>query len=271
VQQHAATKGIADRLPLAGRHAVVTGGGRGIGLAIAETLARLGADVTIMGRNLAALQERAADLGRRFEAEVMCERLDVTDPELIESAFRAASGRRGPPAILVNNAGIARAEPFAKTGLGIWREVLDTDLTGAFLCIAQVLKAMAASDFGRIVNIASTAGLSGYPYIAAYCAAKHGLIGLTRALAREYARSPVTINAVCPGYADTDIVTRAVAGIAAKTGRSPGAALAELVSHNPQGRLVQPREVAETVAWLCLPSSASVSGQSIVVAGGELM
>lgn len=271
MHQDAAAKGIADRLPLAGRHAVVTGGGRGIGLAVAETLARLGAAVTIMGRNLAVLQERAADLASRLEVQVMCERLDVTDPKLVETAFQAASERLGPPAILVNNAGIARAAPFAKTSPDLWRDVLDTDLTGAFLCIAQVLKTMAASDFGRIVNIASTAGLSGYPYIAAYCAAKHGLIGLTRALAREFARSPVTINAVCPGYTDTDIVTGAVAGIVAKTGRSADAALAELVAHNPQGRLIQPREVAETVAWLCLPSSASVSGQSIIVAGGELM
>ncbi len=264
-------KGIGDRNPLAGRHAAVTGGGRGLGLAIAETLVRLGAQVTIMGRNLANLQEKAAILAQRFEATVASERLDVTDPKLIETAFQAASARLGPPAILVNNAGIARAAPFAKTDLNLWRDVIDTDLTGAFLCTRQVVSAMAASDFGRVINIASTAGLSGYPYIAAYCAAKHGLIGLTRALAREFARTPVTVNAVCPGYSDTEIVAAAVESIAAKTGRSTDTALAELIAHNPQGRLVQPREAAEAVAWLCLPSSASITGQSIVVAGGELM
>jgi NAD(P)-dependent dehydrogenase (short-subunit alcohol dehydrogenase family) len=260
-----------DERSLKGRHAIVTGGGRGIGLAVAEALARRGARVTIMGRNEVLLQTQAAELSRRFDVDVAHERVDVTDPQLIECSFNNAAARFGPADILVNNAGIARAAPFPKTDAKFWREVLDTDLTGAFLCIGQVIGKMAASDYGRIVNIASTAGLSGYPYIAAYCAAKHGLIGLTRALAREYARSDLTVNAVCPGYTDTDIVSGAVAGITAKTGRSADAALAELVAHNPQGRLIQPREVAETVAWLCLPSSASVTGQSILVAGGELM
>nr|WP_206605882.1 SDR family NAD(P)-dependent oxidoreductase [Rhodoblastus sphagnicola] len=256
---------------MAGRHAIVTGGGRGIGLAVAEALASRGAVVTLMGRNENVLQTQAAELSLRFQVDVAHERVDVTDGALIEAAFQSAAARFGPAAILVNNAGIARAAPFPKTDQKFWREVIDTDLTGAFLCIGQVIAKMAASDYGRIVNIASTAGLSGYPYIAAYCAAKHGLIGLTRALAREYARTPVTVNAVCPGYTDTDIVSGAVAGISAKTGRATEAALAELIAHNPQGRLIQPSEVAETVAWLCLPSSASITGQSILVAGGELM
>lgn len=259
------------KAPLAGRHAIVTGGGRGIGLAVAQELARLGARITIMGRNEAALQAQAVELSRSFGVDVAHERVDVTDAASIETAFQSAAARLGSASILINNAGIARAAPFAKTDPDFWREVIDTDLTGAFLCIRQIIKPMAAADFGRVVNIASTAGLTGYPYIAAYCAAKHGLIGLTRALAREYARSPVTVNAVCPGYTDTDIVSGAVASIAAKTGRDSAAALAELIAHNPQGRLIQPREVAETVAWLCLPSSASMTGQSILVAGGELM
>jgi NAD(P)-dependent dehydrogenase (short-subunit alcohol dehydrogenase family) len=135
----------------------------------------------------------------------------------------------------------------------------------------EVTRDMARGDYGRIVNVASTAGLTGYPYVSAYCAAKHGLIGLTRALARELARTGVTVNAVCPGYTDTDIVAGAVANIVAKTGRSREQALQELVAHNPQARLVTPQEVADTVAWLCMPSSGSVTGQSIVVAGGELM
>jgi len=157
--------GIADSQPLAGRHAVVTGGGRGIGLGIAETLGQLGASVTIMGRDLALLEERAASLSRRLQVKVASERLDVTDPGLVEGAFERAQARLGPLSILVNNAGIARAAPFGKTSPSLWREVLDTDLTGAFLCIRQVLGTMAASDYGRIVNIASTAALSGYPYI----------------------------------------------------------------------------------------------------------
>jgi NAD(P)-dependent dehydrogenase (short-subunit alcohol dehydrogenase family) len=257
--------------PLAGKHAVVTGAKGGIGLAIAESLAKRGADLTLMGRDLAALSQRAIQLGQQFGTRVAGERLDVTDPASVETAFLQASARLGPPAILVNNAGIARSAPFAKTDLSLWQEVMATDLTGAFLCIRQVIRSMAAADYGRIINIASTAGMTGYPYIAAYCAAKHGLVGLTRALAREYARSKVTINAVCPGYTDTAIVADALANIQAKTGRSEEESLAELVAHNPQSRLIQPSEVAEAVAWLCLPSSASITGQSILVAGGELM
>jgi len=256
---------------LAGRHAVVTGGGRGIGLVVAETLARQGACVTIMGRNAEMLRERAAELSDRCGARVAGERLDVTDQGLVETAFRQAAERLGPVAILVNNAGIAKAAPFAKTDPALWNEVMATDLTGAYLCIRQVTKAMTAADYGRIVNIASTAGLTGYAYVAAYCAAKHGLIGLTRALAREFARSNVTVNAVCPGYTETDIVEDALANICAKTGRSRAEALAELVVHNPQQRLIQPSEVAAAVAWLCLPASGSITGQSIAVAGGELM
>jgi NAD(P)-dependent dehydrogenase (short-subunit alcohol dehydrogenase family) len=145
------------------------------------------------------------------------------------------------------------------------------DLTAPFLCIQQVLKSMTSAGYGRIINVASTAGLTGYGYVSAYCAAKHGLIGLTRSLAIELAKSGVTVNAVCPGYTDTDIVEKAITTIVAKTGRSREDALAELVSRNPQRRLIHPSEVASAVAWLCQPDSASVTGQSIVIAGGELM
>lgn len=264
-------KGIAERHPLAGRHAVVTGGGRGIGLAIAEVLAEMGADVTIMGRRRAVLEERAKELSGRFATRVAGEILDITDATAVETAFRQASERLGAVSILVNNAGIAKAAPFGKTDLTLWQEVLATDLTGAFLCIRQVLKGMTTGGYGRVVNVASTAGLTGIAYVTAYCAAKHGLIGLTRSLAREVAKTCVTVNAVCPGYTDTDIVGDAIENIVSKTGRTREQALADLVCHNPQGRLIQPREVAETVAWLCLPSSASITGQSILVAGGELM
>ena len=260
-----------DAMLLRGKHAVVTGASRGIGAAIAAALARRGADVTLMSRNEAALREQAAALTKNFNVKAQAIALDLAKPEQIAAGFARATAEFGPPRILINNAGIAAAAPIGKTDLASWQRLLDVNLTGAFLCIREVVQAMSKSDYGRIVNIASTAGLTGYAYCAAYCAAKHGLIGLTRALARELAHTGVTVNAVCPGYTDTDIVAEAVGNIVAKTGRTPEQALKELTAHNPQGRLVRPDEVAETVAWLCAPSSASITGQSIVVAGGELM
>ncbi len=260
-----------DALVLRGKHAVVTGASRGIGAAIASVLARHGADVTLMSRNEAALREQATGLAKDFGVKAQAVAIDIAKPEQISAGFVRAATAFGPPQILVNNAGIAVAAPIGKTDLATWQRLMEVNLTGAFLCIREIVPAMSKSDYGRIVNVASTAGLTGYAYVAAYCAAKHGLIGLTRALARELARTNVTVNAVCPGYTDTDIVAEAVGNIVAKTGRTPEQALKELTVHNPQGRLVRPEEVAETVGWLCMPSSASVTGQSIVVAGGELM
>jgi NAD(P)-dependent dehydrogenase (short-subunit alcohol dehydrogenase family) len=258
-------------LPLRGRHAVVTGATRGIGVAITATLARLGADVTLMSRTASALGEQVAALQQSCAGRAQGITVDIARPESVTRAFAEASAQFGTPHILVNNAGIAVAAPITKLDLSTWQEVIDVDLTGAFLCIREVVREMARGDYGRIVNVASTAGLTGYPYVTAYCAAKHGLIGLTRALARELARTAVTVNAVCPGYTDTDIVAGAITNIVAKTGRSPEQALHELAAHNPQARLVTPQEVADTVAWLCSPSSSAITGQSIVVAGGELM
>lgn len=257
--------------PLRGRHAVVTGASRGIGSAIAAALAGLGANVTLMSRSQAALAKRADELQQTYAINAQAVEIDVADEQRVTAAFEAASNHLGAPDILINNAGIAEASPLAKTSLAMWQKVIDIDLTGAFLCTRQVLPAMVTAGQGRIVNVASTAGLTGYPYVAAYCAAKHGLIGLTRALAREVARTGITVNAVCPGYTDTDIVGDALANIVAKTGRTREQALADLVSHNPQGRLIAPEEVAEAVSWLCLPTAASITGQSILVAGGELM
>jgi len=256
---------------LRGRHAVVTGASRGIGAAIVSTLARHGADVTLMSRNEAQLREQAVTLTKKFNGKAQAIAIDIAQPTQISAAFARAADQFGPPHILVNNAGIAAAAPIGKTDLSTWQRLMEVNLTGAFLCIREVVPAMSKGDYGRIVNIASTAGLTGYAYVAAYCAAKHGLIGLTRALARELARTAVTVNAVCPGYTDTEIVAEAVGNIVAKTGRTREQALKDLTAHNPQGRLVRPEEVAETVGWLCLPSSASITGQSIVVAGGELM
>ena len=260
-----------DMFFLRGKHAVVTGASRGIGAAIASILARRGADVTLMSRNESRLAEQAAALTKMFNAAAQAVAVDIAQPERIAAAFARAADRFGPPQILINNAGIAAAAPIGKTDLATWQRLIEVNLTGAFLCIREVVQQMAKGDYGRIVNIASTAGLTGYAYVSAYCAAKHGLIGLTRALARELAHTGVTVNAVCPGYTDTDIVAEAVGNIVAKTGRTREQALRELTAHNPQGRLVRPDEVAETVGWLCSPSSASVTGQSIVVAGGELM
>jgi 3-hydroxybutyrate dehydrogenase len=260
-----------DMFFLRGKHAVVTGASRGIGAAIACVLARRGADVTLMSRNEARLAEQAATLTQAFNGKAQAIAIDIAQPEQVSAAFARAADQFGPPQILINNAGIATAAPIAKTDLAKWQQMVAVNLTGAFLCIREVVQEMAKGDYGRIVNIASTAGLTGYAYVTAYCAAKHGLIGLTRALASEMAHTGVTVNAVCPGYTDTEIVAEAVGNIVAKTGRTREQALRELTAHNPQGRLVRPDEVAETVGWLCSPSSASITGQSIVVAGGELM
>lgn len=260
----------ADRF-LRGKHAIVTGASRGIGAAIAVTLARLGADVTLMSRNEAALRQQAEVLKTNYGGKIEVVPLDVGEPAQIAAAFAVAAERLGPARILVNNAGIAAAAPIGRTALNDWQNIMQVNATAPFLCIQAVMPGIAKADYGRIINVASTAGLTGYAYCAAYCAAKHALIGLTRALAREFARGAVTVNAVCPGYTDTDIVAQAVGNIVSKTGRSQDEALGELTAHNPQGRLIKPEEVAETVGWLCAPSSGSVTGQSILVDGGELM
>jgi NAD(P)-dependent dehydrogenase (short-subunit alcohol dehydrogenase family) len=248
---------------LSGKHAIVTGASRGIGLAIARTLHTHGARVTLMARDADALRAAALELGGATSWQVA----DVTDQASVLEAF----ARAGAADILVNNAGQASSSPFMKTDAALWQRMLDANLNGAFHCIQAALPAMLDAGWGRIVNVASTAGLTGYRYVAAYCAAKHGLVGLTRALALELASKGITVNAVCPGYTETDIVREAVANIARKTGRSPDAARAELAAANPQGRLVRPEEVAHAVAWICMPEAAAMNGQAIAVAGGELM
>jgi len=253
--------------PLAGKHAVVTGGGRGIGAAIATALAGAGARLTLLGRSRAQLEAQA----RKLATEVHVETCDVTDPAQVQQAFEGASRALGKVDILVNNAGQAESRPFGKTDLRLWRTMIEVNLTGTFLCTQAALPGMLAAGWGRIVNIASTAGLRGYPYVSAYCAAKHGVIGLTRALALELARKNITVNAVCPGFTQTELLEASLAAIVQKTGRSAAEARAELVRHNPQGRLVEPEEVAQAVLWLCMPGSAALTGQAIAVAGGEVM
>ena len=262
---------MGEALPLVGQHVVVTGGGRGIGAAIAGELARLGANLTLVGRNEATLLERRAALLAEHERSIATVIADITDEASVEQAFSAAIAALGPATILVNNAGAASSAPFRRTTLDAWQAMLAVNLTGAFLCARAVLPAMSEAGYGRIVNIASTAGLKGYAYVAPYVAAKHGLIGLTRALAAELATSGITVNAVCPGFTDTDLLASSIDTIVEKTGRTPEDARASLASSNPQGRLIEPQEVAQAVGFLCLPSSASITGQALVVAGGEVM
>ena len=252
--------------PLHGRHALVTGGGRGIGAAIAGALAAAGARVTLLGRTTAELEETAAALSGGARAVTA----DVTDARQVERAFAAARDAGGEISILVNNAGLAKSRPFAKGDEAFWRMMLDVNLTGAWHCTRAVLPAMLAANWGRIVSVSSTAGLRGYAYCTAYCAAKHGLVGFTRALALEVAKTGITVNAVCPGFTDTGVVRDAVRAISEQSARSESEARQTLISFNPQQRFVEPEEVANAVLWLCSPGSESMNGQSIAVAGGEV-
>ncbi|MDA8453253.1 SDR family oxidoreductase [Acidovorax sp. GBBC 3334] len=249
------------------RHALVTGGSRGIGAAIALRLVREGMHVTVLGRDLqASLAFCGADGDRLHDVAA-----DVANAQQVAQAFDEARSRFGPVQVLVNNAGQAESAPFLKTDAALWQRMLDVNLTGTMLCTQAALPGMLSAGWGRIVNVASTAGQVGYAYVAAYCAAKHGVIGLTRALALEVAAKGVTVNAVCPGYTDTDLVRQSVARIVAKTGRSAEEAQEGFVRSNPQGRLVAPGEVADAVAWLCTDGARAVNGQSLSISGGEVM
>lgn len=252
-------------MSLAGLHAVVTGGGTGIGAAVARALSGEGARVTLIGRRIEPLQAVAEEIGGLALAA------DANDRAALDAALADARAQFGPVAIAVANAGHAMTAPFAKTSIADWHAVFGANL-GTTVNLAQsVLDDLKAAQAGRFVAIASTAALTGYAYCTAYAAAKHAVLGLVRSLALEVARTPMTVNAVCPGFTDTTIADDAVANIVAKTGRSADDARGELARFNPQGRLVQPDEVARTVAWLCRPGSGSVTGQAISVSGGETM
>ena len=252
---------------LTGKHAVVTGAAQGIGAAIAVALAEQGASLTLVGRRVALLETLAAGLPGRHAVVAV----DVSDEAAVAQGFERARTALGPVAILVNNAGQAESAPFGKTTAALWQRMLDVNLTGTFHCTQAALPDMLAANWGRVVNIASTAGERGYAYVAAYVAAKHGVIGLTRALALEVAKKGITVNAVCPGYTETEILQASIANVIAKTGRSEAEARAEFAKSNPQGRIVQPQEVADAVLWLCSPGAGAVTGQSISVSGGEVM
>jgi NAD(P)-dependent dehydrogenase (short-subunit alcohol dehydrogenase family) len=255
---------------LEGKHAIVTGGSRGIGAAVAASLVECGADVTIMGRTLEFLERKAADLRGEEGATVAAEQCDVADGESVRTAFARAVANLGPAYILVNNAGVAISRKVMDITREMWDETMAVNLTGTFLCTTEVLPSMIQANAGRIVNVASTAGLRGYKTMAAYAASKHGVIGFTRSVALETAKHGITVNAVCPAYTDTDMASKAVKGIMDGLGKTEAEAMAMLTRPIPRGRLIEPEEVASAVTWLCSPEASGVTGIALPVAAGEV-
>ncbi|MBZ9860834.1 SDR family NAD(P)-dependent oxidoreductase [Mesorhizobium sp. CA12] len=249
---------------IAGKHALVTGGGSGVGKAIAQALAAEGVAVTICGRREATLAEVTNENDRIFAVTA-----DVTNEADMADVYQKAEAARGPFDVVVANAGMAGSVAAHKTALADWQRTLDVNLTGAFLTVKPALAGMLARKTGRIIFIASTAGLKGYAYVAPYVAAKHGVVGLMRALAAETAKSGVTVNAVCPGFVETEMLEESVQRIVEKTGRSTAEVRASLAATNPQGRFIQPEEVAAAVLWLCSDAARSITGQAISISGGE--
>jgi 3-hydroxybutyrate dehydrogenase len=252
-------------MTLAGKHALVTGGGRGIGRAVAAALAGAGATVTVVGRSEAPLRATVA----AGEA-AGCGVADVTDPAELNRQVTLAADAHGPIAILVNNAGSVATGPFIKADPAVFQAMWNVHVMGAVHTSQAILPGMIERGFGRIVNVASTSGLKGYPYVSAYCAAKHALVGLTRALAAETAKRGVTVNAICPGYTDTDLVRGSIERVAATTGRARTDVLAAYEKDAPIGRLIRPEEVAAAVLYLCSAEAAAVTGTTLAVAGGEM-
>jgi 3-hydroxybutyrate dehydrogenase len=255
---------------LKGSVALVTGGGRGIGRAIAMSIARAGGSVAVAARTAAEITAVARELQRVGvgAAAITC---DVTDEVSVARAVADVRERLGPLDILVNNAGLAESAPLSRTDSKLWERVLDVNLTGTYLCTREALPAMIERKNGRVINIASVAGKVGFMYTSAYCAAKHGVLGFTRAIALEVAAKGVTVNAICPGWVDTDMTTTSVARIVQKTGRSAAEARSALEAMSPQRRLVQPDEVATVAVFLAGPAAHGITGQAINVDGGEVM
>jgi NAD(P)-dependent dehydrogenase (short-subunit alcohol dehydrogenase family) len=253
------------------RHAFVTGAGTGIGRAIALGLAGAGHAVSVAGRRSEPLEAVAGEIAAGGGDAFVAAHFDVTDEAAVQTGVAKAIERFGDIAVLVNCAGEAPSAPFDRTDPNLWQRVLAVNLTGAYLTTRAALPSIRRAGSGRVISIASTAGLTGYAYVSAYCAAKHGVIGLTRSLALELAATDVTVNAVCPGFTDTPLLDGAIETITAKTGRTREDARAGLTRTNPQGRLVSPDEVANAVLWLAGPGASAITGQAIPVAGGEIM
>jgi NAD(P)-dependent dehydrogenase (short-subunit alcohol dehydrogenase family) len=260
-----------EETPLKGRHALVTGGGQGIGAAIAMGLAQLGAAVTITGRTVATLERQAQMLRTTHGDGIAAIRCDVTDEKSVRDAFADARRKLGPISILINNAGEAPSARFTDTTKDMWDRTVAVNLTGAYLCTAQVVNEMVEAGWGRIVNMASTAGLRGYNRTAAYCASKHGVVGLTRALSLEFAKVGVTVNAVCPGYVSTRIVDDAIRNVSEGMQKTPEEAREILLRTIPRRQFTTPEEVASLVGWLCSEEASAVTGAAIPVAGGEVV
>jgi len=247
---------------LEGRHALITGGGTGIGAAAARTLAAEGAKLSLLGRRMPPIQATAvATGGTAFQC-------DVTDPEAIGRAFASARAANGPIELLVVNAGIAESAPFHKMTRESWNRIVATNLTAAFDCARAAIGDLLKSENGRLVFIASVASLRGVPYAAHYAASKHGLLGLTRSLAAEYAKTNLTVNAVCPGYVDTPMTDQSVARVSEITGRSESDSRGAITNMNASGRLVDPEAIANIILTLCLPLSRDINGAAITIDGG---
>lgn len=246
---------------LAGKRVLITGGGSGVGANMALAFAEAGADVIITGRRVQALEQVAAQ-----HSAIRAIAADVTDEASVQSLFAQA----GWVDIVIANAGAAESAPLAKTSLTTWQNMLAVNLTGVFLTLREGLKQMQERHWGRLIVVASTAGLKGYAYVVPYAAAKHGAIGLVRSLALEVATQGITVNALCPGFLDTEMTERSVSNIMQKTGRSREQALAVLASTNPQQRLIQPSEVSSAALWLCTAGSEGINGQALAIAGGEV-
>lgn len=250
-------------MDLAGKHALITGGGTGIGLAIAKGLAEAGAEVTITGRRKAVLDEVA---GGRIHALAM----DVADEKSVVEGFAQAVAERGPIAICVANAGIAEGKALHKMDMAFWRKVIGINLDGAYLTMREAMKSMSGLEYGRVIAIASIAGVKGLRGAPAYTASKHGMIGLVRGLSEDYMETPITFNAICPGYVDTAIVSENTVSIAERAGISQEQALKLMVKTNRHQRLITPEEVANTALYLCSEQSGSINGQTLEIAGGQM-